>query len=81
MARRMTKNIREGHKVGLLIARRLTIKGTGIQLPCLPNDGEGLGMKDWREYASVLEKRATGLRSKPHGDLRQQMTKQRVGRG
>ena len=64
-----------------LIARRLKIKRMGIQLPCLPNDGEGLGMRGWLEYARVLEKRAKGLRSKLHGDLRQQMKKQRVGRG
>ena len=38
-------------------------------------------MKSWREYASVLEKRAKGLRSELHGDLRQQIKKQRVGRG
>ena len=81
MALRLARNIREGHKVGWLIARRLKIKGMGIQLPCLPSDGEGMGMKGWRVYASALEKRAKGLRSGLHCDLRQQMKKQRVGRG
>ena len=38
-------------------------------------------MKGWREYANVLEKRANALRSKLHGDLRQQMEKQRAERG
>ena len=81
MPLRLAKNIREGRKVGWLIARRLKIKGMGIKLPGLPADGEGLGVKGWREYASVLEKRATGLRSELHGDLRQQMKKQMVERG
>jgi hypothetical protein len=81
MALRLARNIREGHKVGWLIARRLKIKGMGIQLPSLPSDGEGMGRKGWRVYASVLEKRAKGLRSGLHCDLRQQMKKQRVGRG
>ena len=38
-------------------------------------------MRGWRDYASVLEKRAKGLRSKLHGDLRQQMKKHRAGNG
>jgi hypothetical protein len=80
MALRLARNIMEGHKVGWLIARRLKIKRMGIQLPCLPNDGEGLRMKGWRVYASVLEKRAKELRSGLHRDLRQQMKKQRIGR-
>ena len=50
MALRMARSIREGHKVAWLIARRLKIKGMGIQLPSLANDGEGLGMKGWREH-------------------------------
>ena len=69
MALRMARNIREGHKVGWcswLIAKRLKIKGMGIQLPSLANGGEGLGMKGWREYASVLDKKAKGLRSRLH---------------
>ena len=53
----------------------------GIQLPCLPADGEGLGKRGWLQYARVLEKRAQELRSKLHGDLRQRMKKQRAGRG
>ena len=81
MSLRLAKNIREGHKVGWLIARRLKIKGMGIKLLGLPDDGEGVGMNGWREYASVLEKRAKGRRSELHGDLRQQMKKHRVGRG
>ena len=81
MALRLARNIREGRKVGWLIARRLKMKGMGIQLPCLPYDGEGMGTKGWREYASVLEKRARGLRSGLHCDLRQQMKTQRAGRG
>ena len=80
MAPRMARNMREGHKVGWLIARRLKNKGMGIRLPCLPNDGDGLGMKGWREYANVSDKRAKGLSSKLHGDWRQQPKKQRVGR-
>ena len=51
-----------------------------IQLPCLAIEGEGLGRKGWLEYAGVLEKRAAKLRSKLHGDLRQQLKKQRAGR-
>jgi hypothetical protein len=51
IALKMARNIREGHKVGWLIARRLKIKGRGTQLPCLPADGEGLGKKDWLQYA------------------------------
>jgi hypothetical protein len=81
MALRLAKSIREGHKVDWLVARRLKIKGLGIKLPGLPADGEGFGVKGWREYASVLEKRANGLRSELHCDLRQQMKKQRIGRG
>ena len=38
MALRMARSIREGHKVGWLIARRLKVKGVGIQLPCLAKD-------------------------------------------
>ena len=57
------------------------MKGMGIQLPCLANEGDGLGWKGWLEYARVLEKRAKELRSKLHGDLRQRMKKQRAGRG
>ena len=48
MALRLTRNVREGHKVGWLITRRLKIKGMGIKLPGLPAEGEGLGMKGWR---------------------------------
>ena len=81
MALRLAKSIREGDKVTWLIARRLKIKGLGIKLHGLPADGEGLGVKGWREYASVLEKRAKGLRSELHCDLRQQMKRQRIGRG
>ena len=81
MALRMARSIREGHKVAWLIARRLKMKGMGIQLPCLANDGAGIGRKGWLEYAGVLEKRANELRSKLHGNLRQQMKKQRVGSG
>ena len=81
MALRMARSIREGHKVGWLIARRLKMKGMGIQVPCLANKGEGLGRKGWLEYARVLEKRAEVQRSRLHGDLRQQTKKQRAGRG
>ena len=81
MALRMAKYIREGRRVGWLVAKRLKIKEMGIQLPCLVSEGEGLGKKGWLEYAKVLEKRAQGLRSKLHGDLRQRMEKQRAGRG
>ena len=52
-----------------------------IQLPCLADEGEGLGVRGWLEYAGVLEKRAKVLRSELHCDLRQQMKKQRAGRG
>ena len=55
MALRLARNVREGHKVGWLIARRLKITGMGIKLPGLPAEGEGLGMKGWRVYVSVLE--------------------------
>ena len=70
MALRMARSIREGHKVGWLIARKQRVKGMGIQLPCLANEGDGLGMKGWRVYANVFEKREAELRSKLHGDLR-----------
>jgi hypothetical protein len=81
MALRMAKYIREGRRVVWLVAKRLKTKGMGIQLPCLINEGEGLGKKGWLEYTMVLEKRAQELRSKLHGDLRQRMKKQRAGRG
>ena len=45
MTLRLARDIREGHKVGWLVTRRLKTKGMGIQLPCLSNDGEGLGMR------------------------------------
>ena len=45
MALRMARSIREGHKVGWLIARRLKMKRMDIQLPCLANAGEKLGRK------------------------------------
>ena len=64
-----------------MIARRLKMKGVGIQMPCLANKGEGLGRKGWLEYARVLEKRAQELRFRLHGGLRQQMEKKMVGRG
>ena len=67
--------------MGWLVARRLKVKGMGVQLPCLADEGEGLGVRGWLEYARVLEKRAKVLRSELHCDLRQQMKKQRVGRG
>ena len=54
MALRLARNIREGHKVGWLIARRLKIKGMGIQLPCLPDDGEGMGMRGWRVLGGCM---------------------------
>ena len=81
MALRMAKNIREGHKVGWLIARRLKMKKMCIQLPCLANGGEGLGRKGWLHYARVLEKRAHELRSKLHSVMRQRMKKQKDERG
>ena len=68
---RMARSIREGRKVSWLIARMLKTKGMGIQLLCLANEGEGIGRRDWLEYARVLEKRAEDLRSRLHGDLRQ----------
>ena len=80
MALRLARSIREGQKVGWLIARRPKANGMGIQLPCLTNEGEGLGKRGWLEYAGELDKRAAKLRSKVHGDLRQQMKKQRAGR-
>ena len=80
MALRLARSMREGHKVIWLIASRLKVKGMGIQLPCLINEGEWLGRRGWLEYAGELEKRVAKLRSKLHGDLRQQMKKQRAGR-
>ena len=80
MALRLARSMREGHKVIWLIASRLKVKGMGIQLPCLINEGEWLGRRGWLEYAGELEKRAAKLRSKLHGDLRQQMKKQKAGR-
>ena len=71
MALRMARSIKEGYKVSWLIARRLEMKGMGIHLPCLANEGEGLGRRDWLEHARVLMKRAEELRSRMHGDLRQ----------
>ena len=81
MALRLARYIREGRKAGWLITRRLKFKGMGIKLPGLLADGEGLGMRGWREYASRLEEKAKGLRSELHTDLRQQMKEQRAGRG
>ena len=55
------------------------MKGMGIQLPCLANEGGGLGRKGWLEYTRLLEKRAQELRSRLHGDRRQRMKKQTAG--
>ena len=52
-----------------------------MKLPGSPADGEGLGVKGWREYANVLKKRATRLRSELDCDPGQRMKKQRLGRG
>ena len=80
MGLRLARSIREGHKVGWLIARRLKMKVMEIQLPWLADEGEGLGKKGWLEYAGMLEKKAEEQKSGLHGDLRQQMKKQRAGR-
>ena len=64
-----------------LIARWLEMEGVGIQMPCLANGGGALGTRGWLGYARVLVKRAEELRSRLHGDLRQQMKKQRARRG
>ena len=75
----MARSIREGPRVGRLVARGLELEGMGIQLPCLTIKGEGFGRKDWLRYARVLEKRTKELRSKLHGDLRQRVKEQRTG--
>ena len=46
MALRLARSIREVHKVGWLIATMLQMKGMGIQLSWLADEGEGLGKKD-----------------------------------
>ena len=81
MALRMARSIKEGHKVGWRIARWLKMKVLGIKMPCLANEGEELDRKDWLGHARVSEKRTEEQRSRPHGDPRQQMKKQRAERG
>ena len=81
MAGRMAKSIREGWKVRqLMIGRREEIKGLGIELPYLADGGGGLGRKGWLGYAGLLEQRVRTLKSKMHGDLREEMKTQKVGR-
>ena len=81
MVLRLERWIRERRKVGWLVATRMTMKGMGIRLPTLANEGEGLGVRGWLGYARVLRGKAEELRSKLHCDLRLQMKKQRAGRG
>ena len=69
MAMRLVRLIREGHKVGWLIAKRLKMKKLGIHLPPQINEGGGLGTKGWRAYATRLEQRGAKLKQSLHGDL------------
>ena len=45
MAMRMVRSIREGHKVGWLMAGRLKMEGIGIQMLCLATEREELGRR------------------------------------
>ena len=66
MLLRLERWIREGRKVGWLVATRMTMKGMNIRLPSLANEGEGLGVRGWLGYARVLRKKAEELRSELH---------------
>ena len=77
---RLARLIREGTRVNWLVTRLAKIKGLGIHMPHLNDGGEGPGRNGWKEYAAVLDRRASKLKKKLHCDLRQKMKKNMTGR-
>ena len=65
-----------------LVEKLAKIKGLGIHvhMPQLGNGGGGLGRKDWKEHATILDQCAAKLKKKLHCDLRKEMKEQRAGR-
>ena len=45
-----------------LVTRLAKIKGLGIHMSHLDNGGEGMGRKDWKEYATVLDQCAVNCK-------------------
>ena len=63
-----------------LVTRLTKIKGLGIHMHHLDRGGKGLGRKDWKDHATVLDRCAVKLNRKLHCDLRQKMKKNRACR-